>query len=51
MCVHLETVAADGLVTGASVKAVMQGGSRRHQQAVHLGAVTLEHGHTLMALK
>lgn len=51
MWVYLETVAADGLITGTRVKAVMQAGSRGHQQAAHFGAVTLKHTHTFMTLQ
>lgn len=49
--IYLETVAADSLVTGARIKAVVQRRSCRHQQAGHLRAVALKHSHTLMTLK
>lgn len=51
MCFHLETVAADGLVTGTSIKPMMEAGSCRHQQAAYFGAVTLKHSHTSMTLQ
>lgn len=51
MCFHLETVAADGLVTGPRIKAMMQAGSRGHQQAAHFGAVTLKHTDAFMSLQ
>lgn len=50
-CFYLEAVAADGLVTGTRIKAMMQAGSRRHQQAAHFGAVTLKHTNTFMTLQ
>lgn len=46
----LEAVAADGLVARPGVKAVMEGGGSRHQQAAHFGAVALKHAHTLASL-
>lgn len=48
---YLETVAADGLITGTSIKSMMEAGSCRHQQAAHFGAVTLKHSHTFMTLQ
>lgn len=51
MCFHLETVAADGLVTGPRIKAMMQAGSGGHQQAAHFGAVTLKHTDAFMSLQ
>lgn len=51
MCFHLETVAADGLVTGPRIKAMMQAGSRGHQQAAHFGAVTLKQTDAFMSLQ
>lgn len=50
-CFYLEAVAADGLVTGTRIKAMMQAGSRGHQQAAHFGAVTLKHTNTFMTLQ
>lgn len=51
MCFYLETVAADGLITGTRIKAMMETGSCRHQQAAHSRAVTLKHCHTFMTLQ
>ena len=51
MCFYLEAVAADGLVTGARIKATVKAWSHGHQQAGHFGAVTLEHTHTFMTLQ
>lgn len=48
---YLETVAADGLVTGSGVKAKVQEGGGGHQQAAHLRGVTLEHSDAFMALQ
>ena len=51
VCFHLETVAADGLVTGAGVKAGVHAWSGGHQQAAHLGDVATVQSHTFMTLQ
>lgn len=51
VCFYLETVAADGLVTGTRIKAVMKAGSSGHKQAAHFRTVTLKHSYTFMALQ
>lgn len=51
VCFYLETVAADGLITGTRIKPMMETGSCGHQQAAHFGAVTLKHSHAFMTLQ
>lgn len=48
---YLQTVAADGLITRARVKAVMEAWSSGHQQTADPRAVTLKHSHTFMTLQ
>lgn len=48
---HLESVAADGLITGTRIEPMVQRRSRRHQQAAHFGAVAFKHTNTLPTLQ